>query len=165
MRTLVPGTKARSIALTDDKLLMVENLHAGFTLIDLKGNIIRYIHVTFKSDTCYHYPVCIKERLYCVDSPSKMLYCYDFDGKQVSKFENELFEGHLALTSDKSNMLFCSSWNSKNVFVMSTDGESSKEIIKSNLYLNQAVAAQYNVDKKELLIVTMSGNFILYDVI
>lgn len=164
VKTLITGTQARSIALTDDNLLMVENLRAGFILIDLKGNIKRFIHVEF-SDTCYHFPVCIKKRLYCVDSSDKTLHCYDFDGNQIFKVENKLFEGHIALTSDKSNMLFCSSLEFDNVFVCSTNGKSTKEIIKWNMYLHQPMAVHYNIDKNELLVVTMNGNFILYEVI
>lgn len=164
VKILIKGTKAGSIVLTDDKNLMVEIFGGGYTMIDLNGNVIKRINIGF-SEKKYHPPECINDRLYYVDVPNEILCCCDFDGNQIWKYENKLFKLHSAFTSYKSNMLFCSSWNSNNVFVVSTDGNSSKEIIKSDMYVNQAVAAHYNINSRELLIAMRNGNFILYDVI
>ncbi|XP_071179179.1 uncharacterized protein [Mytilus edulis] len=164
VKTLLPETKTRSIALTHDKDLMVEIIGAGYAIIDLQGNIKKTIQIDFSADY-YHYPVCIKDRLYYMDTPKMVLYCYDFAGNYVSKFEDKLFKSHIAFTSDKSDILFCSSYSSSNVFVVSTDGKSSKEIIKSNMHIKEATAAHFNTKNNELLIVTMNGNIVLYDVI
>lgn len=164
VKTLIRGSKVGSIILINDNHLMVEILGGGYKMIDLNGNIKKTFQFDF-SDTLFHTHVCIKERLYYVDSSKATLYGYDFDGNEILKFENKIFQSAIAFTSDKSNILFCSGFNSKNVFVVSTDGKSSKEIIKSNVYLSQAVAAHYNINNRELLIATKNGNFILYDVI
>lgn len=162
-KTVEQDTRIGFLALCFDNKLKVEHVGKGYAVIDLSGETDKFISIEL-SERWYHSMVCISEKLYYVDKLKNKVYCRDFNGNILWGFNNEGMMAPYGVTSDGSNILFVCGFNSKNVFTVSSDGKSFKEIIKPHDALNLATAIHYNVSRRELLIVTLTGNVFLYEV-
>ncbi|VDI20457.1 Hypothetical predicted protein [Mytilus galloprovincialis] len=162
-KTFEQYTKVGSVALYCDNKLIVEHVGKGYTIIDLTGDIENVISIQL-SEKWYTSFVIIREHLYHVDCLNNKVHCRDFHGNNLWEFHNEGMETPFGVTSDGSNILFFCGLKSNNVFAVSSDGKSFKEIIKPHDELNLAATIHYNVSRRELLIVTLTGHVFLYEV-
>lgn len=162
-KTFKQDTRIGSIALCCDNKLIVEHVGKGYAIVDFSGEMDKFISIEL-SESWYHSMVCISEKLYYVDRLNNKVCCRDIQGNNLWEFQNDGMNLPYGVTSDGSNILFVCGFHSKNVFAVSSDGKSFKEIIKPFDKLSLAAAIHYNVNRRELLIVTLTGNVFLYEV-
>ncbi|VDI03635.1 Hypothetical predicted protein [Mytilus galloprovincialis] len=163
LRTIAEGFTTRSISL-HNKNFIIENLGKGYVFTDLYGKIKKSMPITFSKDF-YHHPVILKDQLYYAEQDGSEVVCMDLEGKQLWKVKDKHLVSPYGMTSDNSSLLFVCGIKSNNIFVISADGKTFKEIVAPNEHLNGAISAYFNKLKQELLIVTQNGNFSVYDVI
>lgn len=96
-------------------------------------------------------PVIIEGKLYYSEIESNELVCCDLKGNQLWKFNQEQLVSPYGIASDNSNFLFVCGYGSNNIFVISADGKTFKEIVAPNKHLNRAIAAYFNIHKQEYL--------------
>ncbi|CAC5378324.1 unnamed protein product [Mytilus coruscus] len=162
-KTFHQGTNVGSIALYCDNKLIVEHLGKGYAMIDLAGNTEQVISITL-TEKYFHALVCIRDELYYVDRQNNKVCCRDIQGSNLWEFQDKGMSSPHGITSDGSNILFVCGLRSKNVFAVSLDGKSFKEILKPLDELAQAVAINYSINRRELVIVTATGFVFLYEV-
>ncbi|CAC5426501.1 unnamed protein product [Mytilus coruscus] len=163
LKSFAEGLKARSILL-HNRNFIIENLGKGYIIADLQGNTVKSLPINFP-EFLYHHPIIINDKLYYAEQDGSEVVCLDLEGNQLWKIKDERLVSPYGMTSDNSNLLFVCGIKSNNVFVISADGKTFKEIVAPNEHLNGAISAYFNKIKQELLIVTQNGNVSVYHVI
>lgn len=163
LKTFAEGVKARSILL-HNRNFIIENLGKGFIVADFQGNTVKSMPINF-SEFLYHQPTIIKDKLYYAEQDGSEVVCLDLDSNKLWKIRDERLVSPYGMTSDDSNLLFVCGIKSNNIFVISADGKTFKEIVAPNEHLNGVISAYFNKIKQELLTVTQNGNVAVYDVI
>ncbi|CAC5426482.1 unnamed protein product [Mytilus coruscus] len=150
----------KSISMKDNEII-VQNDSYGFSLLDLDGTV-KTKTKGILSDTDSHEALCIKEQIYYVANDG--LCCCDMKGDEIWKFQHLKLRTPFALTSNGSDILFTTDFESGCVFAVGTDGKLYKILTKSSRHFKYVSSMYFNKDKKQLVIVTVNGNIFLFDV-
>ncbi|CAC5426481.1 unnamed protein product [Mytilus coruscus] len=149
----------KSISLKVNDIL-VQNDSRGFSFLNSEGQVeTKTKSILYDSDL--HKVVCISEQLYYIANDG--LCCCDMQGDEIWKFQHLQLRKPYALTSNGSDILITTDYQTGYVFAIGTDGQSFK-IFYADERLKYVNSMNYESSKKKLLMVTEKGTVFMYDV-
>lgn len=147
------------ISMKDNDILGQHDSH-GFCLLysndDVESNSKSKV---FDSDL--HEVVCINDHIYHVANDG--ICCCDMQGDEIWKFQHLQLRKPYALTSNGSDILITTDYQTGYVFAIGTDGQSFK-IFYADERLRYVNSMNYDYSNKKLLMVTEKGTVLMYDV-
>lgn len=147
------------ISMKDNDILGQHDSH-GFCLLYSNGDVdSNSKSKVFDSDL--HEVVCINDHIYYVANDG--ICCCDMQGDEIWKFQHLQLRKPYALTSNGSNILITTDYQTGYVFAIGTDGKSFK-IFYADERLRHVNSMNYDYSNKKLLMVTEKGTVLMYDV-
>lgn len=147
------------ISMKDNDILGQHDSH-GFCLLYSNGDVdSNSKSKVFDSDL--HEVVCINDHIYYVANDG--ICCCDMQGDEIWKFQHLQLRKPYALTSNGSNILITTDYQTGYVFAIGTDGKSFK-IFYADERLRYVNSMNYDYSNKKLLMVTEKGTVLMYEV-
>lgn len=147
------------ISMKDNDILGQHDSH-GFCLLYSNGDVESNSESkVFDSDL--HEVVCINDHIYHVANDG--ICCCDMQGDEIWKFQHLQLRKPYALTSNGSDILITTDYQTGYVFAIGTDGKSFKTFYADER-LRYVNSMNYDYSNKKLLMVTEKGTVLMYDV-
>lgn len=125
-------------------------------VMDFTGNLIR----TISSPSVSYIDISVhKDRCVCINLST--INCYDLDGKQKWKFEDEKSESFHSVTLDEKGNVYVTNRTSNTIVAVSADGKNSKEILCALDGLSTPSGIHYDRDEHSLLVCNFFARTVL----
>ena len=127
--------------------------------IDNKGNVLKEVKTIFEIP--YHIIVA-NDTIYLTKWKENNIVCLDKDGNQLYAMFNKDLKTPVGITSDSDGNLYVVGFNSNNVFLLSKDCQTCKELIPASDKISKPRAVNYNDMLGLLMITTLTGEVYIY---
>ncbi|XP_063437080.1 E3 ubiquitin-protein ligase TRIM39-like [Mytilus trossulus] len=149
------------IALHENRLIYVGHTKGIYAINPLNESITDIVQNEMPSD-CYI--ATFKDRIYHTNWGKNTVTCYNVQGKILWTFqENCVLANPHGIDVDEIGNLYVVGTNSRNVVVISSDGQRYKEILSASDGLRQPFTLHFSESKKQLLVAESSDKAYVFN--
>ncbi|XP_052100891.1 uncharacterized protein LOC127734900 [Mytilus californianus] len=147
-KTIQFGYECEALAVVGDKILL-HLIDKEYTLYDLNLVEVAKIPIRIRNAPYLSY---FDEKIYIAQWKENVVYCYTMTGKMIWKYQHADIRGPEGITIDNYGNLFVCGFYSKNISVISPNGEHSRNLLNLTGVLSNPSAIHYNHVLKQLII-------------